>query len=97
MLKVIRISGNSLEPLFHSGDFALLWARADTRIKPRDVVAFRHPRHGLLIKRVRRITEHGELFVQGTRPDSMDSHSFGTVPRSSVIGKVVWHIHNKQS
>jgi signal peptidase I len=33
----------------------------------------------------------GQYFVLGdNRPDSMDSHQFGAIPRESILGKAVW-------
>ena len=95
MMRMIKISGNSLEPLLSSGDYALVRTTPLPRIRPQDIVVFRHPDYGLLIKQVQRITDSGDLFVQGLRPHSVDSRSFGAVPRASVFGKVVWSIRRR--
>jgi len=63
------------------------------RIKPGDVVVFRHPAYGVMIKRLERLSGDGaELFVMGNHPDSNDSRSFGAVPRRWLVGKVIWRI-----
>lgn len=65
-------------------------------IRPGDVVIFQHPLHGKLIKRVDHLEAEGsQVFVTGTSPDSIDSRTFGAIPREIVLGKVIWHIPGK--
>lgn len=94
-LRVLRVSGDSLWPEFQNGDFVLTlkipilydsW-------RPGDVVAFRHPLYGLLIKKVdHRRLEDGRLFVTGNVAHSLDSREFGAISPDTVIGKVIGHI-----
>lgn len=95
MLRVLKVTGDSLEPDYRSGDYVVV-ARipaALRRLRPGDVVAFRHPAYGLMIKRIVRLeAENSALYVVGTHPNSVDSRSFGPVAVESVIGKVVWRI-----
>lgn len=95
MLRVLKIAGDSLEPHYHSGEYVLVvrFPAALRRLRPGDVVVFRHPAYGLLIKRIARLeANHGALYVVGTNPHSIDSRNFGPVAVDSVIGKVVWRI-----
>jgi hypothetical protein len=63
------------------------------RLKPGDVVVFRHPEHGILIKLVDQLEpEGGKVSVTGLNGASIDSRHFGPVLKSSLIGKVIWHI-----
>lgn len=58
-----------------------------------DVVLARRPdRPGTtLVKRVTAVAADGALTLEGDDPArSTDSRSFGPVPRSAVIGRVVW-------
>jgi signal peptidase I len=94
MMKILRISGHSLEPEFQDGDFVLIskipfFLRHARR---GDVVAFNKPPYGLLIKRVEYLTPAGELFVLGSNFASIDSLQFGPVRRQDVLGKVIGHI-----
>jgi type IV secretory pathway protease TraF len=58
-----------------------------------DVVAFRHPDYGVMIKKIAAISPRGdEIFVVGTHEYSVDSRHFGTLQRTDLLGKVVWHI-----
>jgi nickel-type superoxide dismutase maturation protease len=96
MFQLLRVTGESLSPLFQEGDYVLVakspfWLR---RIRPGDVVVFRHAEYGTLIKRVERLSPEGDdLFVVGTHEWSTDSRQFGAIHRSDLIGKVVWSTH----
>ena len=62
-------------------------------IRPGDVVLFRHPTKGELIKIVDHLEDSGRLlFVTGLTADSFDSRQFGPIPRSTVLGKAIFHI-----
>ena len=94
MLRLLRITGHSLGPDYRPGDFVLLgtapwWRR---RLRPGQVVAFRHPEHGLLIKRIVRLLPGGDVWVEGDHPASLDSRRFGPVPPEAVLGRVLAHI-----
>ncbi len=94
MLRLFKIRGDSLAPDFSQGDFVLVskipfFLASPT---PGEVIAFRQPGYGLLIKRIQSIDSDGGLNVTGTQPDSIDSRTFGQVKRKDIIGKVIWHI-----
>ncbi len=85
----VEVVGHSMEPTLTPGDRLLVVRLGAPR--PGDVVAVTDPRRPdrLLVKRVVAVLG-GEVVVRGDRPDhSTDSRSFGPVPRSSVIGRVV--------
>jgi nickel-type superoxide dismutase maturation protease len=94
MLQIIKITGDSLLPTYRQGDFVLIskipfWLNS---IKAGDVVVFRHPVFGLMIKRVKNVsTDQNSYFVIGTHPDSIDSRQFGAISRHDLLGKVIWH------
>ncbi len=63
------------------------------KIRVGDVIVFRQPGYGMLIKRVRQVLDEGHaLDVRGTQITSSDSRNFGPVPRERVFGKVIWYI-----
>jgi len=95
MFRIARVSGNSLYPEYQDGDFVVVSKIPYLFVCPRDgdVVLFRHPEYGLLIKRVDGTrSEADHLFVIGSVPESIDSRHFGPVPIREVLGKVIWHV-----
>jgi signal peptidase I len=98
MLRLVKIRGQSLYPDYKSGDYVLT-ARVpfpSGKIKAGDVILFRQPVHGPMIKRVHKVLDDGHAFeVRGTQIDSTDSRNFGPVPLARVSGKVIWHIRQK--
>ena len=95
MLRLIRVTGISLEPVYREGDFVLalkipFFVRPP---RPGEAVIFRHPDYGLMIKQVQSLTPDGEaIFVVGTHPDSTDSRKFGPISKDDLLGRVIWHI-----
>ena len=95
MIKIIKVTGNSLSPFFLSGDFVFINTsqRVNKKLQPDDIVVFNHPVHGRLIKRV--VVNHLEserIEVSGYNEDSVSSHKLGLIPYSAIIGKVIYRI-----
>jgi nickel-type superoxide dismutase maturation protease len=85
----VVVEGASMEPTLAPGDRVLV-VRA-RRLHPHDVVAVRDPRDQgrVLVKRIGAVLED-EIVVRGDNPAaSTDSRSFGPVPTTAVIGRVV--------
>ncbi len=96
MIQMLKVTGESLSPFFLEGDFVVVSKIPFVlrQIKAGDIVVFRHPVYGTMIKQVETISPDGEqLFVLGTHPESTDSRQFGPLQRRQLIGKVIWHIH----
>lgn len=99
MIDILKVSGHSLTPFFQEGDFVLIVKIPFflDRLKTGDAVVFHHPVFGKLIKLVEHIDPLGELiFVTGTQADSLDSQQLGPIPRSALLGKVIWRIKKPQ-
>ncbi|MEA3327411.1 MAG: S26 family signal peptidase [Chloroflexota bacterium] len=95
MFRLHKIHGHSLHPAFHEGEFVLAAGVPfpSGKIRVGDVIIFRQPGYGKLIKRVKRVLADGHAFdVRGTQVESTDSRNFGPVPIENVSGKVIWHI-----
>ena len=95
MVKLIKITGESLKPLFDDGDFVLATKIPFifNRIKNGDIVVFNNSIHGMMIKRVDDYDKnYGELWVTGTHPDSVDSRELGPINQRDLVGKVVIRI-----
>jgi nickel-type superoxide dismutase maturation protease len=85
----VVVVGRSMEPTLAPGD-RLLVTRA-RRLHAGDVVAVRDPSQGgrVLVKRVGAVLD-GEVVLRGDNPEaSTDSRSFGPVPTTAVLGRVV--------
>jgi nickel-type superoxide dismutase maturation protease len=85
----VVVEGRSMEPTLAPGDRLLV---ARTRA-PRagDVVAVRDPRDArrVLVKRVSAVLDD-EIVLRGDNPSaSTDSRTFGPVPASAVLGRVL--------
>jgi len=94
MLKIIKVTGDSMSPDFKEGDFVLLATASFLlkRLKVGDTIVFVHKLYGILIKRIASFDpETGEVYIEGTRPDSLDSRRLGTIRRENMQGKVIAH------
>jgi signal peptidase I len=94
MLKLLKITGDSLTPEYQNGDFVIISKIPFLFVPPSpgDVIAFRQPGYGLLIKRIESLKQNGGVDVIGSHPESIDSRVFGSIRRESILGKVIWHI-----
>lgn len=90
MFKFFAVSGHSLYPILKDGQRVLcLKVFSFTQLKPKHIVVFEKEPHGLMIKEIKSINEHG-YFVQGTNPDSIDSRDFGTIPKEAIQYKLLF-------
>ena len=95
MFRIIKVTGKSLWPEYQEGDYVVLTTIPFffKSLKGGDVVVFRHPDYGELIKKIEHInTEQGTITVIGSLPSSIDSRQFGPINKSDLIGKVLWHV-----
>ena len=95
MVKLLKVTGASLEPSYQEGDFVLVSKIPFffKFVRKGDVIVFHHEVYGTLIKRIDRLVpEQNGYYVQGTREDSIDSRLIGIIAKKDVIGKVIWHI-----
>lgn len=96
MCRIIKVTGESLTPLFEEGDFVLVLKIPFLSLNSGDTIVFRHDTYGTMIKQIEDISpRNGTVRVIGTHPRSQDSRSFGPVARKDIIGKVIWHIKQK--
>jgi signal peptidase I len=98
MLRLLKVRGHSLFPDFREGDYVLAAGVPfpSGKIRAGDVVIFRQPGYGTLIKRVQKVSEKDCTYeVRGTQVNSADSRNFGPISRDQITGKVIWHIRQK--
>ena len=95
MVRLLKVTGSSLLPVYRDGDFVVVSKIPYLfgKIKRGDIVAFRQTEYGTMIKKVQRVAPTGvEIHVIGTQENSIDSRHFGPITKGDVLGKVVWHI-----
>ena len=88
---VFNVKGDSMLPTFKNGDeIKIKKIDINDKINLNDIVIFNHPfkENFKLIKRVTRITNKINLFVEGDNKDllsSEDSHNFGFIKKNEII------------
>jgi nickel-type superoxide dismutase maturation protease len=97
MLRLLKVTGNSLSPEYQEGDFVVATTVPFLFRSPRqgEVVILRHPAYGTLIKRLVRISAD-EFEVGSDQPGGVDSRSFGALPIRMLTGRVIAHIRGKR-
>jgi phage repressor protein C with HTH and peptisase S24 domain len=95
MIRFLKVTGDSLAPEYRTGDFVIV-AKVPcilSTLHEGDIVIFKHPLHGTLMKRVHSINNAaGTAILLGTNENSIDSRNFGAVRLSSINGKVIHHL-----
>ncbi|WP_024954344.1 S24/S26 family peptidase [Sulfurospirillum arcachonense] len=92
MIKLFRIVGDSLYPLYKEGDLVVgIRVKFGLHVKPKDIVTFTRKGVGVMIKQVRSI-ENSQVFVVGTTPHSVDSRVFGTIPLEEISYKILFRV-----
>lgn len=90
MLKLFRISGDSLYPDYKDGQRVLcLKVYRKKSLHINDTVVFFKKNYGKMIKKILCI-EKEQYFVQGTNPFSVDSRDFGAIDYTEIEYKVLF-------
>jgi nickel-type superoxide dismutase maturation protease len=85
----VVVAGASMEPTLSAGDRLLVGNRRSAKVG--DIVALKDPmdRRRVIVKRITAVRLH-DVVVRGDNAEaSVDSRSFGPVPKRAVIGKVL--------
>jgi hypothetical protein len=83
-----------MAPVYEEGDFVITITLPFLFkfLKPGNVIAFEHGHYGLLIKRIRTLDRHtGEMTVEGTHENSLDSRRLGPIRKTAIRGIVIAH------
>jgi nickel-type superoxide dismutase maturation protease len=83
----IAVTGTSMAPTIHPGDLCLV--RWGASIRPGDVVVARLPDRPLGVKRAIEFTPDGWVLAGDNPAASTDSRTFGAVPATDVLGRVL--------
>ncbi|MDG1552760.1 MAG: S24 family peptidase [Candidatus Poseidonia sp.] len=88
----VRIKGDSMWPTFSDGDMLTFSHLSSQHLVCAGLVVLaKHPLKAdvLVVKRVHSVESDGRFFLVGDQPDplgSEDSHNFGSVHRSAIVG-----------
>ncbi|AJP42816.1 hypothetical protein EP12_03005 [Alteromonas australica] len=93
MLKIVRVSGDSMQPTLLDGDFAVVLTWPKKALRPGQVVVVNCPHFGTLIKRVQQIVPNGEFSLSGDNTAaSLTTEKMGWFNRQRVIGRVLYYV-----
>ena len=95
MFRLLKVTGDSLSPLYKEGDFVVITTLPFflRRLRQGDIIVFQHGLYGTLIKIVDRfLPEEDAVYVIGTSEESLDSRRLGPISRAALKGRVLWHI-----
>ncbi len=89
----IKITGDSMSPLFLDEDILTVDPNAYLNVKPSigDIILFEHPyiKNHPLVKKIIKIEENA-YYVQGVNTDySTDSRHFGAIKFEKILGKIL--------
>jgi len=99
MIKIIKVTGDSLSPFFLPGDFVFTINNQVVckNLRPGDTVVFTHNAYGRLIKTVLSNDIRSQtLQVKGSHPESISSAKLGPIPYRKLLGKVIFHIQSSE-
>ena len=97
MLKLIKVTGDSLSPFFLPGDYVLTGncPRLFGKISEGDTIVFSHDSFGLLIKEVSSVDPQLQQYnIKGSHPQSINSRKLGPISFSDIHGKVILHFRH---
>ena len=94
-LKLAKVRGNSMLPRFRPGDYILASRPILRAFKAGDIVLARHQAHGLILKRIQRLTDD-EVWLEGLNELSSTAASLGAMPRTALIGRVCYHLPRRK-
>ena len=94
MLRIIKVQGDSMSPDLQDQDFLLVILKPFFKIKKGQIIIFKTPHHGLMVKKIKDFNRK-EIIVVGSHPYSVDSREFGPINHKQVYGKMLYHISQK--
>lgn len=88
MIKLFKVEGNSLFPLYKNNQLLFTFKSSFFNLKVGDIVVFDNTTYGLMIKKIQEIKDN-KYYVIGTNPDSIDSRNFGFISKDDIKYKVI--------
>lgn len=91
-LTLYKVKGQSMVPALTCGDFVLSFSCTESKYRKGDIVIACHPRFGQIIKRVKNVDSNDRIQLTGENQLSTSCDSIGPLPRSAILGRVIWRI-----
>ncbi|WP_111497661.1 nickel-type superoxide dismutase maturation protease [Marinobacter bohaiensis] len=92
-IRLFKVTGESMLPELGPGSFVIVFGRRSLALRVGDVIVAEHPAYGRIVKRITAIQPDAALMLAGDNPaKSTSTQAMGAVPRSRVLGKVIWRI-----
>ena len=89
MLKLVKVTGNSMSPTLEDGDYVLIRKpRRQRKLTLGLIYVINHSELGRIIKRLSDM-KHDRCYFIGDNPSSTPSTVIGAVESSRVIGQVI--------
>lgn len=89
MLKLFKIKGDSLFPLFKDKQLVVALKSKNIKLKIGDIVVFYQKDYGLMIKKIQKI-QNNSYYLIGTVPHSIDSRNFGYITKDDIKYKIIF-------
>ena len=95
MLYLRRISGNSMLPTLHNGDYIVAIRRFYKAYKCNEIIIVEHSQFGEIIKRIEHIDANNQYWLSGDGCDSLSSQAMGAIPKQKILGALLLHIPSR--
>ncbi|WP_363323506.1 S24/S26 family peptidase [uncultured Pseudoteredinibacter sp.] len=92
MLKIFKITGNSMSPRFNDGDYLLLFTLYQ-KSRPGQFLVYDHPTIGPIFKQVCEVTEGGSFYLKSLNSAGVSSEDIGLCQTENIIGRMLWHFY----
>ncbi len=83
-----------MNPVYKHGDFVLAFHWQNRQYRLGDVVLLRHPKFGMLIKRISQLREDHVLLEGDNADSSISPARIGWQPEDRILGKVSLNLSN---
>ena len=98
MFKIHKIVGDSMSPTIQENDYVVSHSWLKTRYKKGDIVLIDHTQYLVIIKRVLRLNNQGEVWLKGDNVNSsVSSEEIDWQSQDVILGKVFFHVSERKA
>lgn len=88
-VNIVKVEGHSMCPTYVDSDFVLVMRWPNMTFRVGDVVIAYHHSYKRMIKRIKDISEQGEILLSGDNAISLEPEVMGWFSTAQIKGKVV--------